>query len=211
MAILELLPHYLIAPLLGLAGYGFVMAAVGGRGGRPEAGVLGRKLVLLMLPATAAIFGLVLLILGSELAQDSQRVATLRLMGDAFSIVALSAVVGMTYQIYGAVPVLERRPEMFGRNLVLHTLPVDAFLFGFVGSFLVLGVLSSDVPVELGPGLLSGPLLWFALIGVGGLLSGLLAGAVAEREEFLRRLIRGTIASGLTVVGFSVFFLSLQV
>lgn len=210
MGALDLAPQYLLGPLVGLAGYGLVLVSVSGRGNRSEESLLGRKLVLFAIPATPAVYGLALLILVLPLAADPLRVPILQQIGLAFSLVALSAIIGQTYQVSRAVPAMERRPELFGRNLVLHVLPDVAFLLAFVGSFLAISALVAGVPLDLRPSVRTGPFLWFSLIGAGGLLSGLLAGAVSEPEEFAPRLLRGMAGSFVMVLGFSLFLFSLR-
>ncbi len=209
MGALDVVPQYLLGPLVGLAGYGLVLVSVSGRGNRSEESLLGRKLVLFAIPATPTAYGLALLILALPLARDPQHVPILQQIGVAFSLVALGAIIGQTYQISRAVPAMERRPELFPRNMVLQVIPDVAFLFGFVGSFLAIRAIAAGVPLDLGTSLFAGPLLWFSLIGAGGLLSGLLAGAVNDPEEFAPHLLRGMAGSFVTVLGFSLFLFSL--
>lgn len=212
---LELAPYYLFGPLLGLVAYVLVMETAGSRQRQREESLLGRKFALLSLPVAPSVFGLLLLILAQAVSEGPEMASIVIQIGLFFSVIALLTCLGMAYQVSKSIPALEQDLTLFGRNLVLQSFPLTAPVFGWVMGFIMLGILGPPGgSTTINADAFTSSIYWTYAIGVGGLLSGLVAGAVTDSEEpnrFVRLLLRAMPVDAFMVVAVAMALFSLPV
>ncbi len=136
-------------------------------------------------------------------------------IGLSFSVIALLACLGMAYQVSKSVPALEQDPTLFGKNLVLQMGPLTAPVFG-----LVMGIIMLEILAPLGDSTtinavaFTSSIYWTYAIGVGGLLSGLVARAVTDSGDpnrFVRLVLRAMPVDAFMVVAVAMALFSLPV
>ena len=139
---------------------------------------------------------------------------TLAFIGIGF-LVGLSgsgSAIGTATGAMATIGALKKRPEAFGSYIVLTALPGTQGLYGFAGYFILQDLISADMSLLQGAGVLGGGLA----LGIAGLYSGMYQGRVCAssvdsigsgNDVFGRALILAVFPELYAIVAFAALFL----
>ena len=133
-------------------------------------------------------------------------------MGLVIGLSGCGSAMGTAIGAMTTVGVLKKRPEAFGSCIVLSALPGTQGLYGFAGFFILQDLISPEMTLLQGAGILGGGLA----LGLAGLVSGLYQGKVCANgidsigmgnDVFGRTLILAVFPELYAIIAFAALFL----
>jgi V/A-type H+-transporting ATPase subunit K len=133
-------------------------------------------------------------------------------IGILVSLSGCGSVIGTATGAQATVGALKKRPEAFGSFIILSALPGTQGLYGFAGFFILQDLISIDMTLLQGAGILGGGLA----LGIAGLLSGVYQGKVCAssidsigsgNDVFGRAMILAVFPELYAIIAFASLFL----
>ena len=132
--------------------------------------------------------------------------------GLLIGLAGVGSVIGTSVGAMTTIGALKKRPEVFGSYMILSALPGTQGLYGFAGYFLMQDLISPEMTLLQGAGILGGGIG----LGIVGLLSGMYQGKVCANgidsisqgnEVFGQTMILAVFPELYAIIAFAAVFM----